>query len=316
MNNPFPRKGAMTDNERLGFTLLNSFNFAVLRRTAPGEYAFFGLPPAFYTTLFPVVDGAPCTTPWDVSPMLEFFLGEAEEFFSGGETGSITSGVWEEDGLTREDTALKAIAANLGESQVIIITLLEDEYTERLGVLRKAREQLQENRQLASNLSIFKEKSRIDGLTSIFNRTTFMELLFDEIKRSQILEYPLVILILDVDNFKKVNDTYGHLTGDKVLRSLGATLKNTLRRNDIVARYGGEEFVVLIPHIPVDEAAQVAEKVRGAVEMMVVPDAPVVTVSIGCTAYVPDESAEDFFKRADSALYAAKHGGKNMVCVR
>ena len=308
-------KVAMTEDACLAFNLLQSFDFAVLRRTAPGSYAFLGLAPAFYNALFPPTADGPCVAPWDISPMLEFFLGEAEDFFAGCEIGSINSGVWEEDGLTIENTALMAIAVNLGETQVIVVRLLREEYTERLDILRKAREQLQESRLIKSNLSVFREKSRIDGLTGIFNRTTFVELLLDEIKRSQILDYPLVLLVLDIDNFKKVNDTYGHLAGDKVLQGVGTTLKNSLRRNDIIARYGGEEFAVLIPHAPLDEATQVAEKIRVALAALVVPDAPRVTVSIGCTAYIPDESSEDFFKRADDALYAAKKAGKDRVCI-
>lgn len=307
---------AVTDDARLAFDLLQLFNYAILRRAAPGKYVFFGQAPAFYGTLFPPVAGSPCTTPWKISPMLEFFLDEAENFFTLHEIGSIGSGVWKEDGLIQERTALTAIAANLGETQVIVIRLLQEDYAHRLDTLRKAREQLLENRQLTNNLSIFKEKSRIDGLTSIFNRTTFMDLLLDEIKRSKILEYPLGLLILDIDDFKKVNDTYGHLSGDKILQSMGTVLKSSLRRNDIVARYGGEEFAVLIPHAPLNEATQVADKIRASLAAMIVPDVPRITVSIGCTAYSPDESPEDFIKRADDALYVAKEEGKNRVCVK
>lgn len=303
----------MTDNEQLAFSLLQSLNFATLRRTGPESYTFFGNVPDFYEALFPSTNGEPCATPWTTSSMLEFFLGEAEGFFGLRETGSISSGVWQEDNLTRENTALSATAANLGGEQVIIICLLQEDYAERIAILRKAREQLKLNQALTNNLSIFKEKSRIDGLTRIFNRTTFMELLLDEIKRSQILDYPLVLLILDIDDFKKVNDTCGHLGGDKILQGIGDTLKQSLRRNDIVARYGGEEFAVLIPHAPLTEATQVAEKIRAALAAMVVPDLPHITVSIGVTAYAPDESPEAFFKRADDALYVAKREGKNRV---
>ncbi|MDR1520225.1 MAG: GGDEF domain-containing protein [Planctomycetota bacterium] len=305
----------MTDDERLAFGLLRAFDFAVLRRAAPGRYVFWGQAPAFYDAVFPPVAGAPCAAPWENSAMLDFFLQEAEAFFEAGEAGCIHSGVWEEDGLTQADTALKATAANLGEWRVVIIQLLRQEYAERRGIMRKAREQLRENRQLAANLSIFKEKSRIDGLTSIFNRTTFMELLLDEMKRSRIMEYPLVLLILDIDDFKKVNDTYGHLVGDKVLRGMGTVLKNSLRQNDIVARYGGEEFAVLITHASLDEGMRVAEKVRAALAAMIVPDAPRITVSIGCSAYIPDEPPEEFIARSDAGLYAAKKAGKNKVRV-
>ena len=306
----------MTHDERIAFDLLQLFNYAILRRIAPGEYTVFGRAPAFYDALFPSVAGVPCADPWTASPMLEFFLGEAEDFFALDKPGSINSGVWEEEGRTRENTALSATAVNLGEAQIIIIRLLQEEYAERLSIMRKVREQLLENRQLTNNLSIFKEKSRIDGLTSIFNRATFIELLLDEIKRSQILDYPLPLLVLDIDDFKQVNDNYGHLTGDKLLKNMGAKLQNSLRRNDIVARYGGEEFVVLLPHASLKEAMRIAEVIRVNLASMIVPGVPSFTVSIGCTAYSPGESPDDFFKRADEALYAAKHQGKNRVCAK
>ncbi len=305
----------MTDDERLAFDLLHSLDFAALRRTGPGTYAFFGRAPAFYDALFPPTADGPCPAPWAISSMLEFFLAEAEDFFGRSGAGSISSGTWEEEGLTRENTALKAIAANLGAAQVIVVCLLQEEHSERTGILQSAREQLLENRLLVNNLSILREKSRTDGLTGVLNRTTFMELLFDEVTRSQILEYQLALLILDIDDFKKINDTHGHPTGDKILQGMGAMLKSSLRRNDVVARYGGEEFAVLLTHAPLEQATQIAEKIRANLAAMSVPDAPRITVSVGCTAYSPDESPEHFFKRADNALYLAKREGKNRVCI-
>lgn len=248
--------------------------------------------------------------------MLEFFLPEAEDFFERGEQGTLASGLWKEDGKTPPDTALKAFAVVLPAGRLLTIRMIRDEYREHVTALRKAREQLLENRELSQTLAIVKEKSRLDGLTCIFNRVTFMELFHDETKRSQILDYPLVLLILDIDDFKKINDTYGHLAGDDVLRNMGALLKKSLRRNDIVARYGGEEFAVLIPHETVEQAARIADKVRIGIAAMVVPDVPRITVSIGCTQYVPGETFEDFFERADLALYDAKKEGKNVVRVR
>lgn len=313
----------MTENERIALNLLRSFNCAILRRLAPKTYVAFGQTPEFYNTLFPHDDDLRntdcanhCTAPWAHSPMLEFFLDEAEAFFESGETGSITSGVWEEDGTELTNSTLIANAVSLDDAQLLVIRLLNEDHARWVGILQKARLQLLENRQLSHNLALFKEKSQIDGLTHTLNRTAFMELLHDEIKRSQILEYPLVLLILDIDDFKKVNDTYGHLTGDVVLRGLSAALKQSLRRNDLVARYGGEEFAVLIPHETTELAAQVAEKIRNNIEALRLPDAPPVTVSIGCTAYEPGENPENFFKRSDEALYAAKREGKNRVCVK
>lgn len=310
----------MTDLERLAFDLLYAFDIAVLHRVSPRKYAFLGQAPLFYDSFFPPEchDGqaTPCAAPWEHSPMLEFFLPEAEDFFERGGQGTLASGLWKEDGKTSPGTALKAFAVALPAGRLLLIRMIRDEYREHVTALRKAREQLLENRELSQTLAIVKEKSRLDGLTSIFNRATFMDLLHDETKRSQILDYPLVLLILDIDDFKKINDTYGHLAGDAVLRNMGALLKKSLRRNDIVARYGGEEFAVLIPHETVEQAARIADKIRLGVAAMVVPDVPRISVSIGCTRYVPAETFEDFFERADLALYDAKKGGKNVVRIR
>ena len=306
----------MTVNEHLAYNLLELFNYATLRRVGPRQYEFFGQTPAYYKALFPGIGNEPCVEPWAHSFMLDFFLDQAEEFFAKGDPGSISSGIWQEDALTPDNMALNAIAANLCNSQVIIICLLREDFSERLGIMRRAREQLLENRQLTTNLHIFKEKSRIDGLTGLLNKITFMELMFDEMTRCQIMEYPLVLLILDIDYFKKVNDTYGHLVGDKILQNLGTVLKRTLRRNDIVARYGGEEFAVLISHSPMTEAVQIAEKVRSSINAMVVPKAPGITISVGCTVYRPGEPHDSFVARTDEALYDAKKGGRNQVCVK
>ena len=304
----------MQQDEHLAQDLLQFYNVAALRRTGPRQYAPFGQVPSFYLQLFPSVDGEPCPTPWESSPMLEFFIDEAEQFFELGTVGMIKSGLWEEDGVTQKDAALTALAINFNDNQFLIIRLLQEDYAEQVDLPRRARNQLLENRKLSTSLALFQEKSRVDGLTSIFNRTTFIELLHDEIKRCQLLEYPLALLILDIDDFKKVNDTYGHLTGDKVLQGMGLILKASLRKNDIVARYGGEEFAVLIPHEELGQIMLVAEKIRCNIAGMTLEEAPSITVSIGCTAYLPGESTEDFFKRADTALYKAKTSGKNRVC--
>jgi diguanylate cyclase (GGDEF)-like protein len=307
----------MASDEALALHILRSFDIAVLRRASPRQYVFLGEAPSFYTALFsPDETGTPCTTPWDYSPMMDFFLDEAECFFESGAAGILESGVWEEEGRTESGTALLAVAIVLNGIQLLIIRLQREQYVERSKILRKAREQLLENRDLTQNLALFKEKARIDGLTAIFNRSTFMELLQDEIKRSQILEYSLFLLILDIDDFKKVNDSYGHLVGDAVLRSMSALLKKALRRHDIVARYGGEEFVILIPQQEMAQTVIIAEKIRKAIADMVMPDMPRITVSIGCSAYIAGESPQQFLERADNALYDAKRSGKNVVCVR
>jgi diguanylate cyclase (GGDEF)-like protein len=125
-------------------------------------------------------------------------------------------------------------------------------------------------------------------------------------------------MMLDVDNFKSYNDTYGHLVGDKVLRSIAGVLKETVRSVDLVARYGGEEFSVLLPKTGYEGAAIVAERIRQTVEALKIPvvdQVTGVTVSIGLAEFKPEfKEADEFIDNADQALYRAKADGKNRVC--
>ncbi len=303
----------MKEENTLACGILKSMDIAILRRAAPRTYEFFGTLPDFYYDMFSDETGQPSCQPWNLSPMLDFFLEDAESFFEQKKTGSFASSMWQEDGKTTTETALIAIAATYDEHQVIMIRLLRD-YQERVAGLRHARTQVLENRNLSSNLQYYKEKSRIDDLTKIFNKATFMDLLKNEIKRSIILDYSLALLIIDIDNFKGINDTYGHLAGDAVLEKLGSLLSNSLRKNDIVARFGGEEFIVLIPQVNKEQIFNLADKLREKIAGMKDKNIPGITVSIGCSLYNPHETTEKFIDRADTALYSAKKNGKNRVC--
>ena len=306
----------MNTQNQLALDILCALDIAVLLRKDSKKYEFFGDVPDFYAELFPAGPAGPCTCPWEHSPMLEFFIEDAEIFFRKKSPGALSSGVWQEDGKTEDDTALIAVATMFGQAEVIIIRVLHQDYSERVGILRKAREQLLENRELSQNLEIYKEKSRLDGLTGIFNRGTFMELLLEAIKNSNAGPSPLSLIMLDIDNFKQINDTYGHLAGDAVLRAIGARLAENLRRHDIVARYGGEEFVAVMFGSEQEQTLRTAEKLRESIKASPINGLPVVTVSLGCTLYRHGESAEQFIQRADMALYDAKHSGKDCVRIR
>jgi len=122
--------------------------------------------------------------------------------------------------------------------------------------------------------------------------------------------------MMDADHFKNINDTYGHQTGDEVLRAISDRCRRTLRTNDVLARYGGEEFVVVFPETSIADAAVVAERLRAAVAenpIKVGSSALAVTVSIGLAAFTRGQDLEKLFRRADSALYAAKQDGRNLV---
>ena len=124
-------------------------------------------------------------------------------------------------------------------------------------------------------------------------------------------------LLLDIDNFKQVNDQHGHLMGDAILRGFASTIRNTLRNDDLFGRYGGEEFSVLLPRADKDQALASAERLRAAVEAQTMEGRPDIryTVSIGVSTLMPDRetTTEQFYRLCDKALYMAKSHGKNQV---
>jgi len=155
-----------------------------------------------------------------------------------------------------------------------------------------------------------------DPLTGVFNRRHVEDLLRQELDRAERHARPLAVAMLDADHFKNINDTYGHQTGDEVLRTISERCQKTLRSNDIFGRYGGEEFVIVFPETKLDDAGAVAERLRAAVadEPIKVGDNVLgVTVSIGLAAFAPGHNLDEMFHRADSALYAAKQDGRNLV---
>lgn len=157
----------------------------------------------------------------------------------------------------------------------------------------------------------------VDGLTQVYNRRYFDEALEREVNRARRYDRILSLIAFDIDHFKRVNDTHGHLVGDHLLRSIAAAVKPRLRREDIFARTGGEEFAVLLPEIPIDGARTTAEKIRSIVQASPLTYEHAViscTVSLGL-AMLRDEdaAAEELYKRADSCLYEAKQAGRNRI---
>ncbi len=173
------------------------------------------------------------------------------------------------------------------------------------------------------NALLFREvkiRADYDGLTRIYNRQSFDGRLMEEFKRQQRYGHDLSLMIVDLDHFKKVNDTYGHQAGDEVLREVGKLLADTLRETDFAARYGGEEFGVILPHTDQENAFALADRLRvkvGNLRFDAVDFTFGVTASIGVasTAPGPDKRAADLLRRADTALYDAKHQGRDRVCV-
>lgn len=155
-----------------------------------------------------------------------------------------------------------------------------------------------------------------DPLTGVFNRRTFIELAEQELARARRSTVPLALMMLDLDHFKRVNDTYGHLVGDQVLVSFTRLIRECVRRGDLVVRYGGEEFCVLLPGTPLAAAHALAERIRATTAARMLTALPFrITVSIGLTASAGGAQVgiDDLLARADEALYRAKDAGRNCV---
>ena len=165
----------------------------------------------------------------------------------------------------------------------------------------------------------YKQLSVTDSLTGLFNARHLHERLKAEVERSRRYSRPLSLLVLDCDNFKKVNDTYGHLEGDKVLQALAKVIRGCLRSSDSAYRYGGEEFIVILPEVEIDAAQLLADRLRqGFADQMVVADSGTCircTVSIGVAEYRTGEGESQLIRRADDANYEAKRQGKNCVVI-
>jgi diguanylate cyclase (GGDEF)-like protein len=157
-----------------------------------------------------------------------------------------------------------------------------------------------------------------DGLTQIPNKRYFLEVLTRELGRAARYRRPLALAMIDIDHFKAVNDRYGHLGGDGVLRALAARVKPIIRKEDVFARYGGEEFALLLPETDKDGAAVLGERVRAAVEahpFVVDGETIAITISVGLATAPghPSLPAEDLIREADFRLYKAKGEGRNRV---
>ena len=171
-------------------------------------------------------------------------------------------------------------------------------------------------RRIEANEQTLEQLAAIDGLTGLYNSRMYYSMLTGEITRAQRHGRPISVLMLDIDYFKRVNDEYGHMAGDRVLERLGLLLKECIRSGDSVCRYGGEEFTIILPELGVEAASETAERLREIVEQTefdIGEEHKIkITVSIGFAAF-PESAgtAEELTKAADIALYTAKEEGRN-----
>lgn len=160
------------------------------------------------------------------------------------------------------------------------------------------------------------EIAHTDSLTQVQNRRSFFEVSEQLLRLFQRTGETFSVLMFDIDSFKNVNDTYGHVIGDEVLQHLAFNVKSLLRESDVFARYGGEEFIVLLPKTDISRSLEIAEKVRLAIENNPFSDGRLIlpiTVSIGAAEYNNEKRIQDLIKKADAALYQAKDEGRNRV---
>ncbi|MDR1041786.1 MAG: GGDEF domain-containing protein [Deltaproteobacteria bacterium] len=309
------------DGGALGFEFLNFLEYALLRRVEPMHYEFYGSPPEFYTRIFTSGGETPrLDNPWDHSFMLEYFLLDAEEFFDRNPAPGekINSGIWLETAeKTSEEVPLIAKAWQLRGEQVISIQVIHEEYAERLRILRKARHELIERRKISSALNTFKKKALFDAMTKLYNKGSFMDILQEQVDKFRTYTPTMALFIIDVDHFKSVNDTLGHLAGDSILIQVADLLKGSLRKSDYPARYGGDEFTVIAPDTNTEQSQKLAEKLRKRVLAHDFNTGNIqVSISVGYTIYRPGEPLDSFIRRADLALYDAKEAGRNCSCFR
>jgi len=193
--------------------------------------------------------------------------------------------------------------------------LLEEKERETARLNRRLYEERERLRELNSKLE---ELSVTDGLTGIYNRRHFAHRLNEEFQRADRYAGTLSLLMLDLDDFKELNDKYGHLVGDEALRQVGGALNKSSRQIDLPARYGGEEFALLLPEVGLDGAARRAERLRKAISELDIHVGEVhaqLKISIGVASYESEKMKEpnDLVRFADEALYSAKSSGKNCV---
>jgi diguanylate cyclase (GGDEF)-like protein len=168
---------------------------------------------------------------------------------------------------------------------------------------------------LSEQIKELEEDSNLDGLTKVFNRRA-LDRYLETITRKEALKHNLYLLILDIDDFKSINDTYGHVVGDKILIFIANLLRKTLRDGDKVFRYGGEEFVVILNRISEEKCEEIAKRILHTISsnnLLYKGDSVNVTISIGATNYQTGDTPDDLIDRADKALYRSKERGKNQL---
>ncbi len=218
-------------------------------------------------------------------------------------------------------TSIKEKKEEIGNSQVEILLSsileeLKDIKRENINLKEEIKEYHQEIQKLKEELTIAKTEANVDFLTGLINKRRFERTLSELLKDFNERKYPFSLIVLDIDNFKQINDSYGHPIGDLVLKEIATIFKNYLRANTITARIGGEEFAILLPGVEITDAIRIADRLRTLIENRTIryEDHNIhITASFGVTEAKSGDTVNSIIERADKALYIAKRNGKNKV---
>ncbi len=197
--------------------------------------------------------------------------------------------------------------------QNVVITPLND--TDVSIIIYDISPLLEAKAVIKDQLDLVQKQATIDHLTQSYNRMMFNNLLCVELKRVNRHHITFSMIIFDIDNFKSVNDTHGHLVGDEVIKSIATISSKSTRDSDIFARWGGEEFTILLPETKLDAAALVAEKLRAAIYAYDYGEPEQISCSFGVAEYILGDEIDTLISNADEALYFAKENGKNQVAI-
>ncbi|HXF83919.1 MAG TPA: diguanylate cyclase [Anaerolineales bacterium] len=274
----------------------------------------------------------------DINPAMKAFLGEEPSTLIGKDASSVLS-IWQENSeqlLSPTETRTEIQLPDHSRYLDLRVTPLYDDdkrLTGRLIVFRDITDRKQVEKDLRYAMdrlqtqlieigilqSQLREQAIRDALTNLFNRRYLEETLDRELARAARELYPLCIIMMDLDHFKDVNDTYGHEAGDVVLRTLADLVTRQSRHGDFACRYGGEEFVLVMPNIGIEVAKERALQLQRSINSLVIPFGPFnlsTTVSMGVASYpAHGDTKEKLLRAADRALYAAKNAGRNRVFV-
>ncbi|MEA1954033.1 MAG: diguanylate cyclase [Campylobacterota bacterium] len=206
-----------------------------------------------------------------------------------------------------DEKRLVAMEDDNGEEKIFLLSLKHIENTLHTIIT------FTEVTVIESQKKEFEKKAYIDELTQIHNRAYFEKEFLVEMAKYRADKTPLSFMILDIDHFKNINDTYGHQVGDDILSELAQIIKKKTRKDDIFARWGGEEFVKVLPNATTEEAMEVAQNLRETIEAHLFKDNLKITCSFGLASFSEDDEQKSVMKRADDALYRAKKSGRNRV---